>query len=250
MALALLLQSATVATPCASSCSAGWDFAGPATYVDRGDDLKISNAGAINNVVNSHWDVKNWFGKLKTRPPRTHGCADGSYAGCLPATSAARGLVTGMVAVVSQNRISHTIFPFPSFLLVRSSEFGSAMLTCARCTNDCVFPLRYPVGSVNGGVWRSTSLSDKVPHWENVLDGQPVTCSSISALYVSNFDASTVYAGCGGSTSSEQGASTPIEPRSIFFHFLNPSLSITHHFYANNNPPPSFLCTEAQEDST
>eukprot|EP00729_Bicosta_minor_P027730 gene27730-15472_t len=108
-------------TPCKSGCSAGWEFAGPATYVDRGDDLKISNAGAINNVVNSHWDKKNWF-----------------------------------------------------------------------------------VGSVNGGVWRSTSLEQTIPHWENVLDGQPVTCSSISALYVSNFDPSTVYAGCGGSTSSEQ----------------------------------------------
>lgn len=54
-------------TPCKSGCSAGWEFAGPATYVDRGDDLKISNAGAINNVVNSHWDKKNWFGKLEKK---------------------------------------------------------------------------------------------------------------------------------------------------------------------------------------
>ena len=68
------------------------------------------------------------------------------------------------------------------------------------------------IGSVNGGVWRSTNLqaapnlggNSKV-HWENVLDTQPVTCSSISALHVSSSTPNTVYAGCGGSTSSEQG---------------------------------------------
>ena len=66
-------------TPCKSGCSAGWEFAGPATYVDRGDDLKISNAGAINNVVNSHWDKKNWFGKQEKTERRKIVCF-GRYA--------------------------------------------------------------------------------------------------------------------------------------------------------------------------
>ena len=61
------------------------------------------------------------------------------------------------------------------------------------------------VGSVNGGVWRTQSIQEEQPQWENVLDGQPVTCSSISALHVSKSDPRRVYAGCGGSTSSEQG---------------------------------------------
>lgn len=38
-----------------------------------------------------------------------------------------------------------------------------------------------------------------------MLDGQPVTCSSIAALHVSATNPSTIYAGCGGSTSSEEG---------------------------------------------
>jgi hypothetical protein len=40
------------------------------------------------------------------------------------------------------------------------------------------------VGSVNGGVWRTTTFDAATPKWTNVLDGQPVTCSSIAALYV------------------------------------------------------------------
>jgi len=52
-------------------------------------------------------------------------------------------------------------------------------------------------------VWKSTTLSNAVPSWENVLDGQPVTCSAIGALHVGS--SGQVYAGCGGSTSSEQG---------------------------------------------
>jgi hypothetical protein len=83
------------------------------------------------------------------------------------------------------------------------------------------------VGSVNGGVWRSKTFNAAVPTWDNgtsnvfsnatcltnfhkymfaVLDGQPVTCTSISALKVSAVDTQRVMAGCGGSTSSEQGA--------------------------------------------
>jgi len=64
------------------------------------------------------------------------------------------------------------------------------------------------LGSVNGGVWRSTSNlhTGENVHWTNVLDGQPVTCSSISALRASSSSPTTIYAGCGGSTSSEQGS--------------------------------------------
>ncbi|CAB9520251.1 expressed unknown protein [Seminavis robusta] len=68
------------------------------------------------------------------------------------------------------------------------------------------------IGSVNGGIWRTPKPMSQHPHWENVLDGQPVTCSSISAMHVAlNYTSGTghpgmiVYAGCGGSTSSEQG---------------------------------------------
>lgn len=60
------------------------------------------------------------------------------------------------------------------------------------------------VASVNGGVWRTNNLGDDVPAWKNVLDGQPVRCSSISA--VAAYDEDTVVAGCGGPTSSEMGA--------------------------------------------
>eukprot|EP00937_MAST-01D_sp_MAST-1D-sp2_P003279 g3279.t1 len=61
-------------------------------------------------------------------------------------------------------------------------------------------------GSVNGGVWRTHDISAPHPHWDPVTDGQPVRCSSISALRAASFDVSLVFAGCGGSTSSEQGS--------------------------------------------
>ena len=62
------------------------------------------------------------------------------------------------------------------------------------------------IGSVNGGIWRTSNLQSKVPHWENVLDSQTnISCHSIAALHVSRFDPTRIYAGCGGSTSSEQG---------------------------------------------
>eukprot|EP00944_MAST-04C_sp_MAST-4C-sp1_P002596 g2596.t1 len=62
------------------------------------------------------------------------------------------------------------------------------------------------IGSVNGGIWRTSNLQSKVPHWENVLDSQSnISCNSIAALHVSRFDPTRIYAGCGGSTSSEQG---------------------------------------------
>jgi len=62
------------------------------------------------------------------------------------------------------------------------------------------------MSSVNGGVWRTSNLQDERPHWVNVLDGQPEgLCTSISALHYSR-RSGHVYAGCGGSTSSEQGS--------------------------------------------
>jgi hypothetical protein len=62
------------------------------------------------------------------------------------------------------------------------------------------------IGSVNGGVWMTQSLNSSIPHWENVLDGQcNVICTSISALHASSYS-KHIYAGCGGSTSSEQGS--------------------------------------------
>jgi hypothetical protein len=57
-------------------------------------------------------------------------------------------------------------------------------------------------GTVNGGVWKSSDIGAQQPSWHNVLDNQPVTCSSISALHASS---SGIYAGCGGSTSSMNG---------------------------------------------
>ena len=62
--------------------------------------------------------------------------------------------------------------------------------------------------TVNGGIWRTLdTLGDEAtpPHWANVLDGQPVSCASISALTVSELDPEVAFAGCGPSSSSEMG---------------------------------------------
>ena len=63
------------------------------------------------------------------------------------------------------------------------------------------------VGTVNGGVWRTdeASLLSAAPVWVSATDGQPVRCSSISAVAVFG---DVVFAGCGGSTSSEMGANS------------------------------------------
>jgi hypothetical protein len=66
-------------------------------------------------------------------------------------------------------------------------------------------PNEFFVGSANGGVWRSTNVHETTPHWANVLDGQKVRCTSISALTKADFDPNLMFAGCGGSTSSEMG---------------------------------------------
>jgi hypothetical protein len=65
-------------------------------------------------------------------------------------------------------------------------------------------------------VWRTTDLrahahlagngTQQGPRWQNVLDGQPVTCAAIAALHVSARDPRRVYAGCGGATSSMEGS--------------------------------------------
>ena len=59
------------------------------------------------------------------------------------------------------------------------------------------------LATANGGIWRTTDLlAAKGPNWVQVLDGQPVTCTSISAM---ERRGSTVLAGCGSATSSEMG---------------------------------------------
>lgn len=59
------------------------------------------------------------------------------------------------------------------------------------------------VATANGGIWRSPDiLATPRPHWQQVLDGQPVACTSISAMAAAG---ATVVAGCGGATSSEMG---------------------------------------------
>lgn len=80
-----------------------------------------------------------------------------------------------------------------------AGSLPSASATEALATTDN--GTTWLLGTVNGGVWRSSDLSTG-PHWTNVLDGQPVACSSISALAAHG---PLVVAGCGPSTSSENG---------------------------------------------
>lgn len=58
------------------------------------------------------------------------------------------------------------------------------------------------VATANGGIWKSNDILDPRPHWVQVLDGQPVSCTSISAMEAMG---SLVLAGCGSATSSEMG---------------------------------------------
>ena len=41
------------------------------------------------------------------------------------------------------------------------------------------------IGSVNGGIWRTSNLQSKVPHWENVLDSQVISVATLSLLSMS-----------------------------------------------------------------
>lgn len=70
------------------------------------------------------------------------------------------------------------------------------------------YPARWLVGSANGGVWSTpaSGLKAAKPKWTAAFDGQPVNCYSISVVAVSQYDPDVVFAGCGGSTSSEQGS--------------------------------------------
>ena len=38
------------------------------------------------------------------------------------------------------------------------------------------------LATANGGIWHTKDLLASKPHWLQVLDGQPVACSSISAM--------------------------------------------------------------------
>ena len=102
-AAAFVAAAATVnASPCLQdlAVNASWEFAGPSTYMIRGDKTNMTSAGAAQKAVAGADNT--WF-----------------------------------------------------------------------------------LGSVNGGLWRTRSLGHATPHWENIIDGQPVTCSSISAVHVS-----------------------------------------------------------------
>lgn len=60
----------------------------------------------------------------------------------------------------------------------------------------------YLLATTNGGIWHSADILAPRPHWTQVLDGQPVSCTSISAMEAFG---TTVIAGCGSATSSEMG---------------------------------------------
>ena len=59
------------------------------------------------------------------------------------------------------------------------------------------------MATANGGIWRSEDISVASPRWTPALDGQPVACTSISAMEA--FEGRVVLAGCGAATSSEMG---------------------------------------------
>lgn len=57
--------------------------------------------------------------------------------------------------------------------------------------------------TATGGIWKTDDLLQKPePSWRPVLDGQPVACTSISAMVA---DGDVALAGCGSATSSEMG---------------------------------------------
>ena len=59
---------------------------------------------------------------------------------------------------------------------------------------------------MNGGVFRTTDTSaNRNPHWVSAFDSSDVTCVSMTSLHVSPNNRARVYAGCGASTSSQQG---------------------------------------------
>ena len=57
--------------------------------------------------------------------------------------------------------------------------------------------------TANGGIWKTDNiLASPEPSWRQLLDNQPVACTSISAM---GSMGATVLAGCGSATSSEMG---------------------------------------------
>ena len=98
-------------------------------------------------------------------------------------------------------------FAGPSTYATRGDDPEHPPLTAAGAAQDIVAGANgtWFLGSVNGGVWRTTNFEDTKPTWKNVLDNQPVTCQSIAALHVSTYDPKRIFAGCGGSTSSMNG---------------------------------------------
>ena len=58
------------------------------------------------------------------------------------------------------------------------------------------------LATANGGIWKSNDIHATPPRWRQVLDGQPVACTSIAAM---ESRGNTIVAGCGGATSSEMG---------------------------------------------
>ena len=84
-------------------------------------------------------------------------------------------------------------------------------MTVSGATNAVLkVPGGWLVASVNGGVWRTTdainiTTAEQQPNWVPVFDSSPVTCTSMTSLSMSINNPNTIYAGCGGSTSSQQG---------------------------------------------
>lgn len=107
-------------------------------------------------------------------------------------------------------------FAGPTTYTARGDEPGAPSLSSAGAAQDVKRGANgtWFLASTNGGVWRTKNLRENSlgnikqqgPRWENVLDGQPVTCSAISALHVSAHNPRRVYAGCGGATSSMEGS--------------------------------------------
>lgn len=116
-------------------------------------------------------------------------------------------LATGIVAASASSNVGWK-FVGPSTYAMRGGDDPMhPSLTAAGAAQDIKAGANgtWFLGSVNGGVWRTTSIDATNPTWVNVLDHQPITCQSIAALHVSSYNPSRVWAGCGGSTSSMNG---------------------------------------------
>jgi len=106
-------------------------------------------------------------------------------------------LATGLVAASASSNVGWK-FVGPSTYATRGDDPMHPSLTAAGAAQDIKAGANgtWFLGSVNGGVWRTTSIDATNPTWVNVLDNQPITCQSIAALHVSSYNPSRVYAGC------------------------------------------------------